>query len=64
MVQFKETHASGATVIISNKDINDKVKIVKALEDADILVKGVTKTLQNDVKKEVPCQFYQCYWAL
>ena len=27
------------------------VKIVKALEDADILVKGVTKTLQNNVKK-------------
>ena len=50
MVQFKEAHASGATVIISNKEINDKVKIVKALEDADILVKGVTKTLQNDVK--------------
>ena len=27
------------------------IKIVKALEDSDILVKGVTKTLQNDVKK-------------
>ena len=27
------------------------IKIVKALEDSDILVKGATKTLQNDVKK-------------
>ena len=36
---------------MSDEGINDVVKIVKALEDADILVKGVTKTLQNDVKK-------------
>ena len=27
------------------------IKIVKALEDSDVLFKGVTKTLQNDVKK-------------
>ena len=28
------------------------VKIVKALEDSDILMKGSTETLQNDVKKD------------
>ena len=28
------------------------IKIVKALEDSDVLFKGVTKTLQNDVKKK------------
>ena len=27
------------------------IKILKALEDSDILVKGATKTLQNVVKK-------------
>ena len=27
------------------------VKIVKALEDSDILVKGSAETLQNDIKK-------------
>ena len=27
------------------------IKIVKALEDSDILVKGVTKTLKNHVKR-------------
>ena len=26
-------------------------KIVKALEDSDVLMKGVTKTLTNDIKK-------------
>ena len=33
------------------EEVNDMIKIVKALEDSDILVKGVTETLQNDVKK-------------
>ena len=27
------------------------IEIVKALEDSDILLKGVTETLKNDVKK-------------
>ena len=51
MVQFKKIYGSGTTVIFCNEDINDMIKIVKALEDSVILVKGVTKTLQNDVKK-------------
>ena len=28
-------------------------KIVKALEDFDVLMKGVTGALKNDIKKEV-----------
>ena len=28
-------------------------KVVKALEDSDILMKGVTKTIKNDIKKGV-----------
>ena len=52
MVQFKKKiHGSGTTVNFSNEEINDMTKIVKALEDSDILVKGATNTLQNDVKK-------------
>ena len=30
-------------------------KIVKALEDSDVLMKGITKILKNDIKKEVLC---------
>ena len=26
-------------------------KIVKALEDSDVLMKGITETLKNDIKK-------------
>ena len=30
-------------------------KIVKALEDSDVLMKGIAETLKNDMKKEVFC---------
>ena len=40
----KKIHGSGTTtLIISNKEMNDIMKIVQALEDSDILLKGVTK---------------------
>ena len=38
-------------VRFSNKDLDDMNKIVKALEDSDVLMKGITKTLKNDIKK-------------
>ena len=39
------------TVKFSNEELNYMTKIVKALEDSDVLMKGVTKTLKNDVKE-------------
>ena len=46
-------HGSGtATLIISNEEINDIMKIVKALEDSNILLKGVTKAIQNETKEQ------------
>ena len=30
-------------------------KIVKALEDSNVLMKGITETLKNDMKKGVLC---------
>ena len=39
-------HRSGTTtLIISNEEMNDTIKIVQALEDSNILLKGVTKTI-------------------
>ena len=32
--------------------MNDIIKIVQALEDSDILLKGVTKTIKNDTKEQ------------
>ena len=40
------------TLIISNDEINDIIKIVKSLEDSGLLLKGVTETVQNEVKKQ------------
>ena len=35
------------TLIILNEEMNDKMKIVQALEDSNILLKVVTKTIKN-----------------
>ena len=42
----KKIHGSGTTtLIISNEEMNDIMKIVKSLEDSNIFLKGVTKTI-------------------
>ena len=38
--------------IISNDEIEDIIKIVKSLEDSGLLLKGVSKTIQNQAKKQ------------
>ena len=40
------------TLIISNDEIHDIIKIVKSLEDSGLLLKGVTETVQNKVKEQ------------
>ena len=42
---------NNTTLIISNKDIDDLIKIVKSLEDCDLLLKEVTESVQNEIKK-------------
>ena len=46
--------ASGnmTTLIISNDEIGDTIKIVKPLEDSGLLLIGVTETVQNEVKEQ------------
>ena len=47
----KKVHGSGTTtLIISNEEMNDITKIVQALEDSNIFLKGVTKTIKNETK--------------
>ena len=42
----KKIHGSGTTtLLISNKEMNDIMKIIQALEYFNILLKGVTKTI-------------------
>ena len=47
----KKIHGSGTTtLIISNKEMNDIMKIVQNLEDSNIFLKGVTKTITKEKK--------------
>ena len=49
----KKILGSGTTIlIISNEEMNDIIKIVQALEDYNILLKGVTKTIENETKMQ------------
>ena len=49
----KEILGSGnATLIISNEEMNDVIKIVQALEDFNILLKGVPETVKNETKEQ------------
>ena len=46
-------HGSGTTMLIlSNEEMNNIMKIVQALEDSNILLKGVTKTVKNETKEQ------------
>ena len=39
------------TLIISNNEMKDLIKIIKNLEDSGLLLKRVTEAVQNEVKK-------------
>ena len=49
----KKIYGSGTrTLVISSEEMNDIMKIVQALEDSNILLKGVTKTIKNETKEQ------------
>ena len=51
--EIKKKHGSRkTTLIISNEEMNDIIKIAQALEDSNILLKGVTITIQNETKEQ------------
>ena len=43
---------NNTTLIISNDEINGIIKIIKSLQDSGLLLKGVTETVQNQVKEQ------------
>ena len=44
---------SGATTLItSNEEMNDNMKIIKSLEESGLLIKGVSKTIKNEPKEQ------------
>ena len=49
-------NGSGATtLIISTEEMNDIMKIVEALEDSNVLLQGVTKTIKKEIKEQKVC---------
>ena len=51
--RIKTKLGSGTTTwIIANEEMNDIMKIVQVLEDSNILLKEVTKRIQNDTKEQ------------
>ena len=49
----KKMYGSGnTTLIISNDDMDDLIKIITVLEEHDILSKGITKTIKNENKEQ------------
>ena len=47
---FSSASYNTTTLIISNKDMEDLIKIVKSLDDSGLLLKEVTESVQNEVK--------------
>ena len=46
------TKGAGVKLIIKQEDINDIMKIIKALENSGILLKGVSKAIKNETKEQ------------
>ena len=50
---YKKILGSGhnTSLIISNDEIKDILKIVKSLEDSELLLEGVSETIKNEAKE-------------
>ena len=58
---------SGFTaIIISNKEMDDIMKIIKSLEESGLLIKHVSKTTKNKAKEQkggLPGMLFGTLWA-
>ena len=49
----RKIHGFGTTtLIISNEEMNEIMKIIQAVEDSNILLKWVAKTIKNETKEQ------------
>ena len=51
-IQMKIRASGMTTLIITNKEVNDMMKIIKAFDDSGVLLKDVTKTIKNKTKEQ------------
>ena len=45
-------HNNNITLIISNDEMDEILKIIKSLEDSGVLLKGVSETIQHEAKEK------------
>ena len=51
-IKKKMLGSGTTTLIISNNEKDDILKIVKSLEDSNVLLKGVSETIQHEAKEQ------------
>ena len=51
-IKKKMLGSGTTTLMISNNEMNDIIKIVKSLEDSGVLLKGISKTIQHEAKEQ------------
>ena len=51
-IQKKIYGSSKTTLIVSNKEMKGIMKIIKYLEESGLLIKGVSKTIENEVMEQ------------
>ena len=53
MAIHKKMFRSGATTVItSNEEMNDIMKIIKSLEESGLFIKGVSETIKKELKEQ------------
>ena len=50
-------------LFISNEDMNDIIKVIKSLEDLNVLTDGITETVKNEIKNK-GTDFFLLLWPL
>ena len=51
-IKKKMLGSGTTTLIISNNEMNDLIKIVKSLEDSGVILKGIGETIQHEAKEQ------------
>ena len=42
----------GVTLVVSNEDVDDTIRIIKSLENSDVLINAVIETLKHEIKRQ------------
>ena len=51
-IQKKFFGSDMATLVISNEEMGDIIKMVESLEESGLLIKGVSETIKNEAKEQ------------